>query len=325
MLGSRLRRLLAAVDDLDGALEKLSWLKLDPAVLGTRGEAGWLARLRAAAEAWAQAAASLRDWCAYLRARRAVEALGGGELAAAHAAGTLAGETLVPACERSLLEASLERRLAAEPALREFRGEDHERLVARFCALDQDVLRLAAEVVAARLAARLPHAGAAGGETSEMGLLLRELKKQRRHLPPRQLFARIGVLLARLKPCFLMSPLSVAQYLEPGTAAFDLVVFDEASQIPPWDALGAIARGAQVVCVGDSRQLPPTTFFQRLEEEGEVDLDDVVELESILDECAAAGLPRHALRWHYRSRHESLIAFSNHHYYENGLLTFPGP
>ncbi|MBZ0150020.1 MAG: DNA helicase, partial [Planctomycetes bacterium] len=159
-----------------------------------------------------------------------------------------------------------------------------------------------------------------------LGLLERELKKQRRHKPVRRLFAEIPGLLQRLSPCMLMSPLSVAQFLGRGAARFDLVVFDEASQIPMWDAVGSIGRGRSLIVVGDSRQLPPTTFFQRLAQGDEPAVDDLPEdLESVLDECGAAGLPRLFLDWHYRSRHESLIAFSNHHYYKNRLLTFPAP
>ena len=117
-----------------------------------------------------------------------------------------------------------------------------------------------------------------------------------------------------------MSPLSVAQYL-PAESTFDLVVFDEASQIPVWDAIGVIARAKQCVVVGDPKQMPPTNFFQK-GESGD-DEDESEDLESILDECLAAGLHSAYLSWHYRSRHESLISFSNHHYYGDRLCTFP--
>jgi superfamily I DNA and/or RNA helicase len=120
-----------------------------------------------------------------------------------------------------------------------------------------------------------------------------------------------------------MSPLSVAQYLDPRMPPFDLVVFDEASQIPTWDAVGALARGTQAIVVGDSKQLPPTNFFQRENNDDSPDESDSEELESILDECVASGIPELSLKWHYRSRHESLIAFSNRHYYADRLFTFP--
>lgn len=137
----------------------------------------------------------------------------------------------------------------------------------------------------------------------------------------------LPTLLQKLKPCLLMSPLSVAQYLEAGHAQFDLVVFDEASQIPVWDSVGAIARGRMLVCVGDPKQLPPTNFFNRADDPdapGATE-DNVHDLESILDECLGSGLPKLSLEWHYRSKHESLIAFSNATYYEGRLITFPSP
>ena len=124
-----------------------------------------------------------------------------------------------------------------------------------------------------------------------------------------------------------MSPLSVAQYLDAGHAQFDLVVFDEASQIPVWDAVGAIARGKQLAVVGDPKQLPPTNFFHKATDSDDTDgsAEQVEDLESILDECLGAGMNRLSLQWHYRSRHESLITFSNINYYDSKLVTFPSP
>ncbi len=150
------------------------------------------------------------------------------------------------------------------------------------------------------------------------------MSKKKQHMPLRELMKNIPTALTKLTPCLLMSPLSIAQYLSTDVKPFDVVVFDEASQIPVWDAIGAIARGKQVVMVGDPKQLPPTSFFDRAE--SALDDEDVeTDLESILDECMGASLPTMHLAWHYRSRHESLIAFSNHHYYGGGLITFPSP
>lgn len=131
-----------------------------------------------------------------------------------------------------------------------------------------------------------------------------------------------GALVA-LKPCFMMGPMSVAQYLAPGQIEFDLVVMDEASQIKPQDALGAIARGSQLVVVGDPKQLPPTSFFDRVIYDDE-DLTAIEESKSILD-ATLPMFPARRLRWHYRSQHESLIAFSNHSFYGSDLVLFPSP
>jgi len=145
-------------------------------------------------------------------------------------------------------------------------------------------------------------------------------------MPVRQLIRTLPSLMTRLKPCLLMSPLSVAQYLDASHSQFDVVIFDEASQIPVWDAIGAIARGKQLVCVGDPKQLPPTSFFSRSDDSDDgVDGDEVHDLESILDECLSIGLPLLRLNWHYRSKHEGLITFSNVTYYGSQLVTFPSP
>ena len=123
----------------------------------------------------------------------------------------------------------------------------------------------------------------------------------------------------KLAPCVLMSPLSVAQYLPADQAAFDVVIFDEASQITTWDAIGAIARARQTIIVGDPKQLPPTNFFGRADDDDDEDLPEVErDLPSILDEVHAAGVRPYELKWHYRSRDEALIAFSNHFYYVSG-------
>ena len=159
-----------------------------------------------------------------------------------------------------------------------------------------------------------------------MALIINEINKQKRHIPIRQLMRRADRALLALKPCFMMGPLSVAQYLVPGQLKFDLVVMDEASQLKPEDAIGAMSRGGQVVIVGDPKQLPPTTFFQRVSLDAESDDEDsrtaVEEGESILDVASTLFQPVRRLRWHYRSRHHSLIAFSNNEFYGD-LVIFP--
>lgn len=151
------------------------------------------------------------------------------------------------------------------------------------------------------------------------------LRKKSRHIAVRSLLKRAGNAMQTLKPCFMMSPMSVAQYLEPGRFKFDLVVMDEASQIRPEDALGAIARGVKLVVVGDPKQLPPTNFFNKvLDEDPEEEIVGLQDSESILESVMPMFTNRR-LRWHYRSKHESLIAFSNKHFYDSDLVIFPSP
>lgn len=211
-----------------------------------------------------------------------------------------------------------------EDPLRKFVPAEHDQCIKEFRDLDDDFRCLTQKFIRAKLAGEIPDIDDVSRDP-EWSVLSRELQKKRRHMPLRQLISKMPNTLTRLTPCVMMSPLSVAQYLATDTRPFDVVIFDEASQIPVWDAIGAIARGKQCVIVGDPKQLPPTTFFERRDDE---DIDEDVEiedLESILDECIGASLPTLQLNWHYRSLSESLIAFSNSRYYGGRLITFPPP
>jgi very-short-patch-repair endonuclease len=168
--------------------------------------------------------------------------------------------------------------------------------------------------------------------SSELGILLREAARKRPKLPLRQLFRKIPLILRRLKPCMMMSPLAVSTFLDTPDLEFDVVIFDEASQVRPYDAIGAIYRGKQLIVAGDQKQLPPTSFFDRLDSDADLDestdedeeeVTKIGEYESILDVCCSLGMPRKRLRWHYRSRRESLISFSNRFFYDSELITFP--
>jgi very-short-patch-repair endonuclease len=203
---------------------------------------------------------------------------------------------------------------------------------AEYAALDAEVMELRRAHIAATLANKKPPQGrqsAVRSELTEMPLIRAELAKQRRHIPIRQLIGRAGRSIQVLKPCFMMGPLSVAQYIAPGKLKFDLVIMDEASQMRPEDAIGALARGGQAVIVGDSKQLPPTSFFDRIAEGGDIDEEDgdgtlAEDSKSIL-ELGEAIFDQRLLKWHYRSRHEALIAFSNRHFYKDELIVFPSP
>jgi len=239
--------------------------------------------------------------------------------------GSIAPDDLPALFERSFRKAFLYAVIEKNPCLSQFFGSEHTERIERFRKLDEKLAELTRETIYERLAARIPRGEFRDVPKAEIGLLRRELGKKMRHIPVRRLLGGIPALFPRLKPCVLMSPLSVAQYLDSTHEHFDVVIFDEASQIPVWDAVGAIARGSQLIVVGDPKQLPPTNFFSRSDdEEAEVSPENE-DLESILDELLSAGLRHKRLKWHYRSRHEGLIAFSNRQYYENDLLTFPSP
>ena len=163
----------------------------------------------------------------------------------------------------------------------------------------------------------------------QLRVLQREIEKKARHKPIRKLIHEAGSIIQELKPVFMMSPLSIANYLAPDSVEFDLVVFDEASQVRPVDALGALFRARNAVVVGDRQQLPPSRFFDRMVESGDDDSAEeesvTADIESILGLFASKGAPSRQLHWHYRSRHESLIAVSNREFYDNNLVVFPSP
>jgi hypothetical protein len=209
-----------------------------------------------------------------------------------------------------------------DPVLSQYRRAEHADAVKEFRELDRRILAQGA----ARITAGIDAAQSSrGGEDPEVALLMKETHKKTKHLPLRELFDRMPNLLMQLKPCVLMSPLSVSQFLPADEAKlkFDLIVFDEASQILPEDAIGAIYRGTQLVITGDNQQLPPTTFFHQAASDGDEAEEEMPLFESILDASLGAGMASRMLRWHYRSQHEHLIAFSNESYYDGRLVTFP--
>jgi very-short-patch-repair endonuclease len=291
-------------------------------------EAGWLAgdlpSIGSACRELVARHSQIKDWCDWQRVKTEAVGLGLAPLVDAVVAGTIEAHSAADAFQVNYCRWWLVAVVEELRVLRTFVDLEREQDISEFQNLEERIRTLAQQCIRLRL--RNGAFDEAGEERREWGVLKREMEKKKRHMPVRRLMAEIPNVAGRLTPCLLMSPLSIAQYLAPETALFDLVIFDEASQIPAWDAIGAMARGKRVVVVGDPKQLPPTNFFARAEDES---LDDSVstdtDMESILDECLGSGLPPLNLRWHYRSRHESLIAFSNQRYYENGLLTFPGP
>jgi very-short-patch-repair endonuclease len=276
---------------------------------------------------WLAAQESLSKWVAFRGRAERARALGIAELADRLHDGRLEPSDAVPTFEMSYYEALFADQVRLRPELAQFDGTMHGRLVREFADLDRQRITVSGlEVVRAHHRRIPPTVGAPVGP---LFTLRDQMARKRGHKPIRALMQLAAPAVQALKPVFMMSPLSVAQFLPPGLLSFDLLVMDEASQIQPVDALGAIARCRQVVVVGDPQQLPPTAFFAKMtsavEDGDEQDSAKVADIESILGLFSARGLPKRMLRWHYRSRHPSLIAVSNKQFYENKLFIVPSP
>ncbi len=266
---------------------------------------------------------ALETWIDYRSGREEVVRLGLTEYLQIIENKPLKSADIVPAFEKRFFRLWLDSVYAEYPAVSKFRRNAHEDLISEFADLDKLQLDIARARIKAGIINSLP---ALDTFTSgEVNVLKRELSKQRKIMPIRKLFNKIPNLLLTLKPCLMMSPLSVSQFLESDCYQFDTVIFDEASQVKTENAIGAIFRGKQVIIAGDSKQLPPTNFFEVTTNDGDFDTEYDEENElldtSILEE--AMFLPNKELLWHYRSRHEHLIAFSNSRIYKNKLVTFP--
>jgi transcription elongation GreA/GreB family factor/very-short-patch-repair endonuclease len=222
----------------------------------------------------------------------------------------------------------------SRPELASFSTTKHNQIREEFGKLDKEIIKLRGKECAAKIAKNTQLAPGTRGshvqDYTECELLYKLIPQQRPRVPIRQILKRAGKSVLALKPCLMMGPMAVAQYLEPGVMQFDLVVIDEASQLTPEEAIGAMARTNQIVVVGDPKQLPPTNFFNRLSTTDDGDLDEdsalstIAGQESILDVCLGL-MPERMLQLHYRSRHESLIAFSNAKFYDGKLVVFPSP
>ncbi len=233
----------------------------------------------------------------------------------------MAHEQVIPAYEKACYQALAILAIEADATLNTFSGALFNEKIAQFKRLDKELTALTQQEIYCRLASRVPNFTKEAAHSSEVGILQRAIRSGGRGLSIRKLFEQIPELLPRLCPCMLMSPISAAQYLDPKRQPFSMVVFDEASQMPTCKAVGALARGEDAVIVGDPKQMPPTSFFAtNTTDEEELDTED---LESILDDCLAMNMPQTHLLWHYRSRHESLIAYSNNRFYDSKLYTFP--
>jgi very-short-patch-repair endonuclease len=266
----------------------------------------------------------LNQWCSWRKRRAAALDLGLGPLIESIEDGRTPIAEIAETFEVAYCTWFSTQLFEEEELLRSWSTPEHNDLIKKFRELDETFQKTTAAYAAAQISARIE--GQDGhGKNTQWGQLGRYAGQKRPRIPIRKLVEIAPEPISRLTPCLMMSPLSVAQYLPPDLALFDVVIFDEASQVTVWDAVGAIARGKQMIVAGDPKQMPPTNFFSRADDDpdGEIDLDG--DMESILDELSSSSIPEQTLNLHYRSRRESLIAFSNYHYYGERLVTFPAP
>ncbi len=271
---------------------------------------------------WGNNQNNLQNYCQYNKVKKEAIELDVYNIIIAYENGDVENNDIFSAFSKAFYNAWSDKVIADNDYLSSFSRELEEDKITKFAELDNRYTVLVRQEVFQNLVERLPKAGQTSNPNSEVGMLIRAIHSGGRGMALRKLFDKIPNLLNRLAPCMLMSPISVAQYLDTNFPPFDVIIFDEASQMPTYEAIGAIARGKELIVVGDPKQLPPTSFFSNkpIEQDEEVVLQD---LESILDDCLAINMPQKHLTWHYRSKHESLIAFSNYNFYEGKLLTFP--
>jgi len=279
------------------------------------------------------ASSDLPAWISYRRAYQQVIDDGVQPLVEAFEHDKLVLENLENAYQVVFYRSLLRFAYQQYPELNQLSGISQAQAREQFQRADQELLNLYQKQLVLKLSQAFVEPGNSRGRRTEwtnLALIQNEINKQRSHIPQRDLFKRASVALQQLKPCWMMSPASVAQFIPPGAVVFDMVIIDEASQMRPEEALGSIARAKQLVIVGDPKQLPPTNFGKKgwLDQDTEGDSGEEVDAlddESILDMSLKVFYPARRLKWHYRSRHESLIAFSNQHFYDKSLTIFPSP
>lgn len=284
-------------------------------------ETNWIETSVLYAQKWLENIDFLKDWTSWNQVR--VKAIKEGLLpiVTAYENGDVHTADIITEYKRGLYKSCADFIIDSNPNLASFNGKLFDEKIRKFKAISRLFEKLTKEELYARLAANIPDFTKEAAQSSELGILQKAIKMKKGGMSIRKLFDSIPNLLPKLAPCMLMSPISVAQYFDTTNEKFDLLVFDEASQLPTCEAVGAIARAGNVIVVGDPKQMPPTSFFTSNNiDEDNIDKED---LESILDDCLALSIPSQHLLWHYRSKHESLIAFSNANYYDNKLLTFP--
>lgn len=269
----------------------------------------------------------LDTWLEYIRLRTKMSAHGLGNMVEQLEESLISSKDLNDAVQLVIFHQLANEILEEHESLALFSGMEQMAYRKKFQEYDRRLMTLQRELIAYKASRKKAPPGTSTGKIgdyTELGLIRHNLTLKKPRVAVRSLIKRASKSIQALKPCFMMSPMSVAQYLEPGKFQFDLVIMDEASQIRPEDALGAVARGNNLVVVGDPKQLPPTSFFQKVSNNESDDAVALEESDSIL-EAVIPMFKNRRLRWHYRSRHESLIAFSNHRFYDSDLILFPSP
>jgi hypothetical protein len=313
---------------LDAPVARLQ-LDLAEAQIGDGLENAPLCELAAAFVQMAADTGRYGDWAALARSMTTAVENGAGAIVDAIAEGRVEPGHAEQEFSFACAEARWNAARAARPELNALPQLDRHDLVQVFRKLEKDRIETAKTLILSRHFEQMPR-----GTMGEMGIIRGEIGRKRGHKPIRWVMKNAGSMVQRIKPVMLMSPISVAQFLPSGSVTFDILVIDEASQIRPEDALGVIARARQIVVVGDQKQLPPTSFFDRLvddvEDIGDEDEDvpigaTAADMESILSLCEARGLRSRMLEWHYRSRDPSLIRVSNAEFYDDNLVLPPSP
>ena len=292
------------------------------ASVATNGRA--LEDLSRTAETISERREELHDWCAWRRRRQEALDQDIAALIDGIEQGRVPLDEIPETFEAAYCAWWTEKLFGEDEILQHWSTPEHRDAIEKFQAIDEDFQKSTAAYIAAQLSGAIPDQQQVGRD-ADWGLIRKLTQQQRPRMPIRQIMNEASKAVTTLAPCLMMSPLSVAQYLPTEQAPFDVIIFDEASQLAVWDAVGAIARGRQTIIAGDPKQMPPTNFFARADDDPDGDINLDGDLESILDELRSASVPEKTLNLHYRSRRESLIAFSNAHYYDNSLITFPAP
>ncbi|MBQ3505690.1 MAG: DUF4011 domain-containing protein [Clostridia bacterium] len=316
-----LKGIMSSLESFRAAEE--SFLQITAADKGKIPEEDVLEYYTAKAGALIENVDMLASWCMYKKTAQALDEAGLTFMTDALENGSVTGENIVDSFEKNIYKNFLQTNVPLDPVLARFSAAVLEEKSESLRLIMEEFSRLTKDAIRAQLISRLPTASTEGGLSIEVAAFGRIAKSNMRGMGIRKLFEEIPELIKRVAPCLLMSPITVSQYLQAENGLFDIVVFDEASQIPTAEAVCSLARGKSAIVVGDPKQLPPTRFFQNnyIDEENLENED----MESVLDDCLAINMPQRHLSWHYRSKHESLIAFSNVHYYDNRLCTFPSP